>query len=145
MFNSPIIRREIVTWFEGGPAKPLAPHAAPPSEQATPPKAITAIKPNDFGLWNNWPQHPFLPECSEGDLKLKLKGYSIFSYSDVTVDNKIKTLNTKKSSWIEVFLPSKCTTDVNFQLTFPFSPHHLFDIDSHYAGIESFWISIGRL
>lgn len=84
-FNSPIINREIVTWFEGGPANPLAPHAAPPSEHATPPKAITAIKPNDFGLWNIWPQHPFLPECSDGDLKWKLKRNSILSYSDVTL------------------------------------------------------------
>lgn len=67
----PIISRETVKCVEGWPANPLAPQAAPPSAQATPPKAIIAIKPNDLGLWKNWPQHPFRPECSDGDLELK--------------------------------------------------------------------------
>lgn len=67
----PIIRSDTVRCVDGCPAKPLAPHAAPPRAHATPPKAIIAIKPNDLGLWKNWPQHPFRPECSDGDLKFK--------------------------------------------------------------------------
>lgn len=69
------MRSEIVRWVEGCPARPLAPHAAPPREHATPPNAIIAIIPNDLGLWKNCPQHPFRPECSEGDLQVYEKLY----------------------------------------------------------------------
>ncbi len=67
----PIINSDIVRCEEGWLARPLAPHAAPPRAHATPPNAIIAINPRDFGLWKNWPQQPFRPECSEGDLERK--------------------------------------------------------------------------
>lgn len=68
MNDLPIINKDTVKCVVGGPAKPLAPRAAPPKAQATPPNATMAINPKDFGLWKNCPQHPFRPECSDGDL-----------------------------------------------------------------------------
>jgi len=43
----------MVRCVDGCPARPLAPQAAPPRAQATPPNAIIAIIPNDRGLWKN--------------------------------------------------------------------------------------------
>lgn len=57
-----------VRWEAGGPAKPVAPNAAPPSAHATPPNATTAMTARNGGPANHWPQHP-LPERSEGDLQ----------------------------------------------------------------------------
>lgn len=41
--HSPIINRAAVKCDAGGPANPVAPSAAPPKAQATPPSATTAI------------------------------------------------------------------------------------------------------
>lgn len=66
--NLPIISNAAVKCEVGGPAKPVAPKAAPPNAQATPPNATTAINARSGGPANHWPQHPF-PDLSEGDLK----------------------------------------------------------------------------
>lgn len=67
-FLLPIISNAAVKCELGGPAKPVAPNAAPPKAHATPPSATTAITARNGGPANHWPQHP-LPERSEGDLK----------------------------------------------------------------------------
>lgn len=50
----------------------MAPSAAPPKAQATPPNATTAINARNGGPANanHCPQHP-LPERSDGDLKIQ--------------------------------------------------------------------------
>lgn len=61
------MRRAAVRCEDGGPAKPVAPSAAPPRAHATPPSATTAMTARKGGPANHWPQHP-LPERSDGDL-----------------------------------------------------------------------------
>lgn len=67
MHRIPIINKAAVKCEDGGPANPVAPRAAPPKAQATPPRATTAITARNGGPANHWPQHP-LPERSDGDL-----------------------------------------------------------------------------
>lgn len=67
---SPIINSAAVRCEDGGPAKLVAPSAAPPRAHATPPRATTAITARNGGPANHWPQHP-LPERSDGDLKVE--------------------------------------------------------------------------
>lgn len=67
--------RAAVRWDVGGPAKPVAPNAAPPSAHATPPNATTAMTARNGGPANHWPQHP-LPERSDGDLKNRMEDKS---------------------------------------------------------------------
>jgi len=56
----------------------VAPKAAPPRAQATPPRATTAMRARSGGPANHWPQQPF-PDLSEGDLKIEQNGKQIFS------------------------------------------------------------------
>ena len=51
--NLPIISKAAVKCELGGPARPVAPNAAPPKAQATPPRATTAIKARRGGPANH--------------------------------------------------------------------------------------------
>lgn len=72
----PIMRSAAVRCEDGGPARLVAPNAAPLKAQAIPPSATTAINERSGGPGNHWPQQPF-PERSEGDLKVE----SNYNYS----------------------------------------------------------------
>lgn len=89
------MRRAAVKCDDGGPAKPVAPRAAPPNAQATPPmnhkrnddekfhsivsnhkwnlpRATTAMTARNGGPANHWPQQSF-PGRSDGDLKWEIE------------------------------------------------------------------------
>lgn len=93
------MRRAAVKCDDGGPAKPVAPRAAPPNAQATPPmnykrnhdenlhstvsnhkwnlpRATTAMTARNGGPANHWPQQSF-PGRSDGDLKSKREKKSL--------------------------------------------------------------------
>lgn len=53
IINLPIISNAAVKCEVGGPAKPVAPKAAPPNAQATPPNATTAINARSGGPANH--------------------------------------------------------------------------------------------
>lgn len=74
----PIINNAAVKCDCGGPARLVAPSAAPPKAHATPPNATTAINARNGGPANanHCPQHP-LPERSDGDLKMPKQKHNI--------------------------------------------------------------------
>lgn len=79
----PIIRSAAVKCDVGGPAKPVAPSAAPPKAHATPPNATTAMTARNGGPANHSPQQSF-PERSDDDLLIEeTKKILTFNYYSI--------------------------------------------------------------